>query len=122
MVPTRNVKGRYIMNYMTLNEMKDDLKARIASLKQARQEIKTLRNDIKRETQVNKVVKQVQRSAKKADREAAREAKKAARIAKLEAKLFAMKSPKGVRKANRKASPVVSYTAEQIAEMNAVVA
>jgi N-methylhydantoinase B/oxoprolinase/acetone carboxylase alpha subunit len=118
MVPARNVKGKYIMNYMTLNEMKDDLKARIASLKQARQEIKTLRNDIKRETQVNKVVKQVQRSAKKADREA----KRAARIAKLEARLERMKSPKALRKASQKASPVVSYTAEQIAEMNAVVA
>jgi hypothetical protein len=29
-----------------------------------------------------------------------------------------MKSPKSLRKASQKASPVVSYTAEQIAEMN----
>ena len=99
------------MNRMTVNEMKADLKAKIASIKQTRQEVKTLRNDIKRERDIQKIVKQDSRAARKA-----------AQIAKLEAKLLAMKSPKAVRKASQKAGPVVSYTAEQIAEMNAVVA
>ena len=42
------------MNRMTVNEMKADLKAKIASIKQTRQEIKTLRNDIKRERDIQK--------------------------------------------------------------------
>jgi exopolysaccharide biosynthesis protein len=99
------------MNRMTVNEMKADLKAKIALIKQTRQDLKTLRSDIKRERDIQKIVKQDSRAARKA-----------AQIAKLEAKLLAMKSPKSLRKASQKASPVVSYTAEQIAEMNAAVA
>jgi hypothetical protein len=99
------------MNRMTVNEMKADLKAKIALIKQTRQDLKTLRSDIKFEQDIQKIVKQDSRAARKA-----------AQIAKLEARIEKMKSQKGLRLAKQKASPVVSYTAEQIAEMNAVVA
>jgi len=99
------------MNRMTVNEMKADLKAKIALIKQTRQDLKTLRSDIKFEQDIQKIVKQDSRAARKA-----------AQIAKLEARLERMKSQKGLRLAKAKAGAVVSWTPEQIAEMNAVVA
>jgi hypothetical protein len=95
------------MNRMTVNEMKADLKAKIALIKQTRQEINIIRNDIKRERDIQKIVKQDSRAARKV-----------AQIAKLEARLEKMKSQKGLRLAKQKAGAVVSWSAEQIAEMN----
>ena len=95
------------MNRMTVNEMKADLKAKIALIKQTRQDLKTLRSDIKFEQDIQKIVKQDSRAARKA-----------AQIAKLEARLERMKTQKGLRLANQKAGAVVSWTPEQIAAMN----
>lgn len=110
----------------TLNQMRNDVKAKIAQIKQLRQEVKTLRVDIKREVSINRVVKEDARKAKKAaaffkkaERIKQREAKKAAQIAKLEARLLAMKSPQARRKANQKASTVKVYSADEIAALNA---
>jgi HD superfamily phosphodiesterase len=118
---------------MTLNQMRDAVKtqrAEIAALRNTLKAhvvgLKNLRSKIKEEVIVNRAVKADARTAKraaaffkKAERLKAREAKRLERIAQMEAKLLALKSPKAMRKANQKAGPVVSYSPEQIAAMNA---
>ena len=94
MVPTRNVKGRYIMG-LTVNEMKAKLVREREIVKDMREGIKEslrtqkrLRADIRSETQINRVVKEDQRTL----RAQKRAENRAARIAKMEVRLAALKA------------------------------
>ena len=85
-----------------------ELKDALERVKELRVKVANLRLDAAAERALNKSA-----------REAAREQKRADRIAAIEARLLKLKSPKNIRKNQRKASDAVVYSADQVAALNA---
>ena len=90
------------------------------TLAQKRATIAALRESIKQDV----VLKRAAKATAKAEKAATREAKRAERIAKLKAKLDALTNPVGTKavKANRKAGAVKVWSADEVAEANAIAA
>ena len=90
------------------------------TLAQKRATIAALRESIKQDV----ILKRAAKATAKADKAATREAKRAERIAKLKAKLDALTNPVGTKavKANRKPGAVKTWSADEVAEANAIAA
>ena len=106
-------------NQAALVNARQELKGALERVKELRVKVKNLRIDASVERKLARIVREDQRKL----RAQKRAEKRAAKIVAMEQRLQTLRdkasAPKNVRRKNRKASDVVSYSPEQIAALNA---